>query len=335
MFRGNLGQTTPEFHKIVTKDKIFASMGLSSFTSGTLFETLKNNNKFLSGMGNTQEQVYQSIMGRNWVIGSEPCFMYWDNVRKGYFHKRLVDYGGLWTTPPKTNIENFITANNELVNGDYDGNELVSPFKERIEALDDCKTSMSGCLSWTVPLLYNFTPAAPIGQGCVHRIDVPLKMYFYDKDYLPDNKRHVVNRGAPRFAAVPSLAFGKPFSPAATREGGGDAGDFAPPEEGGVENPRNSVNAEMDIQFNPNTGKWEGGTKQILARLLTPLPGVPLSRLDPMAIDNYTKDDMQNPNKDTNPSARTEGKAVPMQVHNGNPNLFGPIWSNKKCEEKK
>ena len=336
MFRGNLGQTSPEYHKIVTDNKVFASMGLSSFTSGTLFEALKGNNKLTSGMGSSQYQVYKSIMGGNWLQGNDPAHLVWSELTKKYTYKRLIDYGSLYPaqTDP-TNVERFINYNNDLVRGVFEGQQATPGVQEIIFSLDDCKTSMSGCLSWTVPFKYNFTPDVPLSNGCVHRVDVPFKLYFYDKDYQPDNKRHVISKGAPRFATVPTLSYGKPYSPTATRAAGSIAGDYAPPEQGGQDNPANTVNAELDINFNSSTGKWESGTKQMLARLLTDIDPVRTSQLPVEAVNTLTREDIQNVKRPTWTGDFTTGKAMPMEVHNGNPNLFGPVWSNNKCEEDK
>tara|TARA_R100000005_G_C5002621_1_gene210320 strand:- start:950 stop:6016 length:5067 start_codon:yes stop_codon:yes gene_type:complete len=195
---------------------------------------------------------------------------------------------------------------------------------------EDVQTSLSGCLTWDRNFNFVFDGAGNPNSAshCASSGIATFEMRLFDHSTPRKNKRKLVLNGAPTFSFIPSHPWGSTYA------GNSDSntntpGQYPALEAGGSENPQNNVAAELDVYYDPNTGKAKAGTKQILARVLDAIPRakIPPVPLDP---DTLTEQDLQT---DTyKQSFWASGWAMPVTVHNGNPNDFGPVFKTPEGE---
>ena len=91
----------------------------------------------------------------------------------------------------------------------------------------------------------------------------------------------------------------------------------------------------MDVYYNHNTGKAEAGTRQVLAKVLTPIAGV---KVNPLPANFDEQGGFPTPAESNQYMGYfASGYAIPMTVNQGNPYMFGPVFSNKGtgCEDDK
>ena len=192
--------------------------------------------------------------------------------------------------------------------------------------LYDLTTSMSGCIRWSVPIAFDF------GGGCTPNEVVDFKLYVFDKSQSDNADRRIALRGSPLIVGVPTTAHGISYAGGRPTTGG-MKGEYPAVEFGGDTNPNNITTGELSTSYNPNTGKFEAGTSQILARLLTDVEAVALNKLDGGGLaDDLTEADI-SPTGNYALGNFTVGEAMPMGVHNGNPYDFGPYFVGGDCHK--
>tara|TARA_R100001129_G_scaffold186219_2_gene177018 strand:- start:3 stop:4604 length:4602 start_codon:yes stop_codon:yes gene_type:complete len=190
--------------------------------------------------------------------------------------------------------------------------------------LNEIQSSLSGVLNFQANLSFTLHP-----ECITFSSGVPFSLHLYDSNVeTRSNKRAVVQRGKPRFAMQPNLAFGVAYAGAIPT--GGTPGVYTPPEAGGDNNPNNMVGGELDITYDPNTKMFEAGTKAILARLLTDINRVSLNNINIDNVDTIPPDQL-SPNGDHYMGNFSTGWAVPLQMHNNNPYEYGPVFKNYEC----
>ena len=189
--------------------------------------------------------------------------------------------------------------------------------------LNDIKSSQSGCMSWVSMISFDF------GDGCVEIHPVKFNAYLYGKTY-PWGHKSFHQKGAPKMAIIPKTGYGRRFT---TDDGAqrqlGKLGSVA---EGGEENAKNLVSSELDVSYNPNTGKVEAGNKQIMARLLTNLAAAEVNPLPP-DVHAATEEDFFDYRSPYYTGNWCYGEAMPLTLSNGNPNTLGPVWNRGDCDE--
>lgn len=197
---------------------------------------------------------------------------------------------------------------------------------------EDVQTSLSGCLTWDRNFNFVFDGAGSPNSvnHCASSGIVTFEMRLFDHSTPRKTKRKLVLNGAPTFSFIPSHPWGSSYA-GNSASNTNAPGQYPALEAGGSENPENNVAAELDVYYDPNTGKAKAGTKQILARVLDAIPRakIPPVPLDP---DTLTEQDLQT---DTyKQSFWASGWAMPVSVHNGNPNDFGPVFKTPEgdCE---
>lgn len=325
-FQGMVGSKDKGYHSIRTEDPYFRSIGLSVFTSGQLWEALGNNYTLtldpqgsVSGVGHRQG-VYDKIMDQ-----------------PGWFHhtdelSTLTAYSAISSYPAigggDRQIEKLIEVNNQWVNGDF----TKTSDMEKFTVLSHVKTSQGGFVEWSggmsAPLYINFQPAMPSGQRCVKEFNPKFKVYLFDGANQRMDSRPVVWNGPPTFTAMPVTNFGKPYSWADTDASDLPPGQYAEVNEGGEDNPKNKVAGQLDVSYNKNTGKFEAGTPQLLARLLMDVPAVRINGIpsEEHGIHLMSKEEAFNLGSAYYTGYFCAGHAVPFSVHHGNPYKFGPNW---------
>jgi len=348
--QGILGHPNKELYIITTDDSQFARMGLTSFTLEALYDVIYRD-KMLTihadGSPSSTNDVFNTILGGGsiGIADNAPAIMYYDNTLKRHFHRPIgADpynsiLGGVWSTnrsAPATNVEALVEVNNDYVK--ESGFAAIWGLGAE-EMIKDVKTSASGCVTWWLdksqgyPLFVNTTPGAPPARSCVKPIEPRFRLFLYSASNEKGDKG-VVGKGPPKFTAMPTTVAGKAYSFSDTDKGALGMNQFKPPREGGSDNPKNAVAGELAIHYNKNTGQFESGTKQMLARLLTNVPAVQINKLPNAAtIDLQTDSEYSDPAGDYYTGWFNEGWALQMSVHNGNPNLFGPVWKNQQCKK--
>jgi hypothetical protein len=191
--------------------------------------------------------------------------------------------------------------------------------------INGIQTSLSGCLQWTKPYQFVFGEDGTNDEICTKKNDVDFEMRIFDSLSPKNDKKKLVLKGPPTFNFIPSHAWGTQYAGNVPEPG--PPGYYPAPEIGGEDNPKNQVTAELDVYYNPSTGKAEAGTRQILARLLDDIPAVKINNVA-ANIDEITIDQLMN-EVNSKLNYFSTGYAMPVNVHKGNPYMFGPTFTNK------
>ena len=204
----------------------------------------------------------------------------------------------------------------------------VKNLKKRF--INSIQTSLSGCASWSEG--YDFVFDGDGDAPCTVKEAANFEIRFFDTRSPRKEKRSLVGSGPPKFNFTPRHPWGTAY--AGNKPFTGDPGFYPALDPGGSDNPKNNVTAELDVYYNPNTGKAEAGTRQVLAKMITECVGVKINPLSPN-VDELSHDAMQDAHVYMGHFA--SGYAMPMSVHQGNPYMFGPTFSNKGtgCEDDK
>lgn len=259
-----------------------------------------------------------------------------------------------WNTPPgKTRADLALTDFTPieaaaLVVEEYNMNYLTikqtDTLAERQEKelkrkfIAGVQTSLSGCLRWSVPFDFVFNADGVTNSGNVNSLCVVgdmanFEMRFFDQRAPRKDSRILVGKGSPKFNFVPTHPWGTAY--AGNKAFTGNPGEFPPVDPGGSDNPDNNVTAELDVYYNHNTGKAEAGTRQVLAKVLTPIAGV---KVNPLPANFDEQGGFPTPAESNQYMGYfASGYAIPMTVNQGNPYMFGPVFSNKGtgCEDDK
>ena len=178
-----------------------------------------------------------------------------------------------------------------------------------------------------------FANAAP-KQPCLKLLQPTFKLFLYDNaSHSSDGDRSnkiVINNDV-LLAKTPETPYGKRTSHSETRRGSQDPGHYKPTRGDG----QDKASAKLDVAYNYNTGTFEGGTHNILARLLTDLQAVTVNAIPVDGVDVMPKEEFFDKDSPTNTAPFSSGWAMPMQTHNGNPHHFGPVWVDPDCEGEK
>ena len=151
------------------------------------------------------------------------------------------------------------------------------------------------------------------------------------------DERILVNKHAHRVSMVPRTATGRKYSNTESRKVSSSPdseGNYAigvkydQSSKAGAAN-TDSVAGEIKLNLNPNTGYYESGTTQMLARLLEDLDSANVSAFDMSSsdlddgTDKEPRDFYDRSGSDFS-GQFTEANAIPISMENGNPNTYGP-----------
>ena len=218
---------------------------------------------------------------------------------------------------------NLIAMNHNYVEG------KISTLSSSLKYLNLVKASREGNCWWESEIYFNTHSAT--GAGCWTKVEPKFKLYLFDQNYYNDNSRTLVHRGSPSYVALPETPHGLEYSMTRTEEAGNKPGYFYRPEGGGDNNPRNVVAGDLDTYYEANTGKFEAGTRQILARMLTTLEPVVINPLAVDEVNKLTQDDVFLIDSEFYMGSHNVGIAMPVAVQHGNPHHFGPVWTDPEC----
>jgi hypothetical protein len=189
------------------------------------------------------------------------------------------------------------------------------------------QTSLSGCISWSAPFQFVFNGDAPEPGGntptvCIVESTAKFEFRIFDNISPKRDKRKLVFSGKPTFSFIPSTPWGTNFAGGVPTNG--SPGALPPLRAGGENNSKNHASAQLDVSFNPNTGKAEAGTHQVLAKMITPLSKVKINAFPAIgAIDEIEGEEFQEGGL-YQTGYWASGYAIPLSVHNSNPDQFGP-----------
>ena len=350
--QGSMGLHNQQYHLITTDNKHLQGVGLGSFTARQLWEKLAYNKVLSVGAAPgwvpgatsmSRQDLWNTIM----QAGSQrpqvdtdfnvPWFLRWDSKKMKYSKVLLSaagaggdahPYGGLYPS-----LLMAIDWNYKIVTGQGTDSSWARPA----EFLIDVKTSQDGGITWKVRMHITYQP------GCTIEIEPTFRLRLFDGP-LKRTERTLMNRGGVDIAMVPHHASSTPdkpvtYSPARGDEKKSDGGGenkpgyaTMPVEEGGDRNPRNVQTGELKVTHNKNTGQFEAGTTQIMARMLTDVSAVNLRPINTDTIHTSEPADWFDTSMESYTGDNSRGKAVPMSIHNGNPHQFGPNWVDPICE---
>lgn len=156
-----------------------------------------------------------------------------------------------------------------------------------------------------------------------------LRLYFADKAVL-SSSRIVVPKGPPRFTDVPRRPTGKKYSHGKSAKQ--PIGVSIDQDDSELNDPEDSVVADMRMSYNPAINKWEV-QNQILARLLTDVDPAPIRSipLDAEDVDAIPAEDFSQVGGERYLGQFSTGLAMPLSSENGNPHTFGPNLI--KCDD--
>ena len=235
----------------------------------------------------------------------------------------------------ETTVTNLIVKLNEEANRSKYRFKASDSDAEKQKKLNiallfnDIQSSLSGVVTFKSNLAFNLHPeCTTFSSGVI------FNLHLYDNSVeVRSNKRAVVQRGKPRFAMKPTLAFGVDYAGAIPHDH--QPGVYPLPQAGGDSNPDNMVGGELDMSYNPNTMQFEAGNKSILARLLTDVAGASLNNVTLDNVDGLPPENVFDADGDNYMGNFTTGWALPLQMHNNNPYEYGPVFKNVECEDNK
>ena len=194
--------------------------------------------------------------------------------------------------------------------------------------IEDIKTSKSGCLIYPVRVEFNVAPGQLFVDDtgalvpALKTEDFNIKLYLYDERMERKTGRTAI-LSATKHAAVPKDATG--------RIGNREDGEISE-----VDNdPANKVVGDVDMHMNHMTGKWQSGSKQILAKITQRVPSATWEATVE-DLDEQDNQEILNLPDDPKHLVLGSGAAMPISMQNGNPMQWTPNYANpKSCRKDK
>lgn len=361
-------KTDGSHHIITTDHPYMVNIGLGAFTLDSLKEWfdkednqgVKRNQRFFDGMTSASNILYgvgNSPVGhshfsawrsteRNYVEFKPLSSWTFSNIendgsRRNYTHgdlsftafngNRVNGYtpAGLPLLVSNTNIDSFISNIVEMNNyvrllKDKHPDETITTVwnttnRARAEFIRDIKTSKNGeGLTWTVNHKFQFFKG--YSNQKVTPKDVTFNLYLFDKNQPCSQGR--------KLALTDFVIVDSPKDIIGTEYSKGTRLDGEYKQKRPMKPPQSIVAAPLDVHYNEHTGKWESGSRQIIARIMGDIPAAQnISASSPDVASQYGLNTTDVLNKDNaNYEHATVGKAMPIMMQNGNPMQWSPIY---------
>ena len=354
-FGRSYSDTDADFHIITTDHPFMVQIGLGAFTTGVFkkwWDKEKNQKliqpafdiglmfigdspDFHNFTGWRQEtrsytkHIRVTDIGTDWDFDEDNRNYTWPTLTWGDFNG--VNYTSSLTTPvPRsddlfkddTQLTNLIEMNNFVrlkKTDEIDETEWSDTERARAEFIRDIKAAkLGGGLQWksTIPFVINVNDAT----ACVKHEEVTFTLQLFDSNKPAQNYRKVALTD---FTVIdnPSDSVGTAYSNGSRVDGG-----FGTPTTNG--DPRSKVSANLAKTYNEYTNKWESGTPQVVARLLTAIPAsINEAGLIPDVDVQYaqtTEDTLLIGNSSFEHA--TTGLALPITMQNANPMQWSPTY---------
>jgi hypothetical protein len=181
--------------------------------------------------------------------------------------------------------------------------------------LENIQASLSGCITFKPKLSVLNCERTPL-----------VRLYIKNRNNN-NTSRSLGNNGPPMIVNIPSRPTGPSYSPHDTDNL--PIGVYSNPQHGGVSNPANAIAAELKLTYNSALGKFESGTQQILARLLSVVDAAKINNISEdieKKINEADPEDFIDPNSDLYMSQFEVGIALPLTCENGNHIILDPTW---------
>ena len=362
-----------EYHRIFVPDNLVMEyMALYAFNSGTLYDTLLTEkmvcvsgdesifNSDLEGTPGYQpydedfaKMTFDKIMGisygvtgeyaRSGVVSTYLVATTEDNILSKDYTSVVHNGEGVAGALDMYNEHVILPSGSGYINPTYSADGQITSsgeyfddaanWNEREEFVTDVQTSVNNSgLHWTVPLCFQLGTSGVDGMDCTKCSEVTFHLHLYDIADAQSERRSTALKGngtdGPLIVAAPSTAYGR----------GGSAssipGRYEDVEEGGVDNPKNTVAAPMNLHYNQNTGKFESGTTSMLCILLSELEGINIVGVDVPQVHKTPIADMIMGKEESEHylGAHNLGRAMPIGVKGANPNHFGPDGESTGCQ---
>ena len=318
-FTGNFVNGLVENHVFSSSHKEMEAIGMHSFTIGSCADIWNKNQNNLSVILNKSVSTLsyrQTIFeGGGLGIGSVTgTYVYYDKISE------VLTTG----TKSYSDWKTLITYHEDRARGGAEN-------KSNDKIIRDVQTSVNGAVKFTFS--ENVFSSSLSGD-----VNVFLKFFKRNWDTNEDKDARVPGIAANMpVVGIPTTVGGTEYSENLTRENAAadNVGKKISVAGGGAKNPKNTVAAPVDYYLNRATGKYESGNRRVLAILLTDIEPAPLRDI------NVSEQDLGilNPVDFTNNSTdlftsylAPTGLAMPVEVQNNNPNLFGPNFV-KNCKD--
>lgn len=225
-------------------------------------------------------------------------------------------------------ITNIIALNeyvDNLDNSTFDRSSWSQTEFARLEFINDIQASKNVCVEWSgyIPFYIStakgdIDPATGLEKDtfvCERSDWVKFKLHLFDSSMDTSSNRGIAMAN-PTFAAPPVDSLGRKY---AIREDG----RFSAFPEGSQSA---EVVADLDLTYNEHTGKWEAGSKQMVATVSQTIP--PANVLSSDSLRNLTPEEMlASPNDPNSHIIFGSGSAIPLNMQNGNPMQWTPNYA--------
>lgn len=219
-----------------------------------------------------------------------------------------------------TFISNIIEMNNwvRMANSLSESEGIVPGYWNqlhwsRYHFITDIKSSKEKSIQWSVdiPFILDLNT-----QKCLKTEKVNFKLFLYD-DTRPKKSARKIAINSTTIVAPKIDAFG--------RQGTKIDGEWIPPSLDF--NPNNSVAAEMSLEYVPLEGKWQSGTPQVLAQIVTDIEAA-----EPVNLSDNLSKSTSSLLESTSQHKIVTGSAIPIIMQNGNPLQWSPEYKlDKSC----
>ncbi len=308
MFNSNIHSKRKEFHLFGSDEVSLTAIGLGNYTlfscSGYFGRTSDAEiSAYFNGMPN--------YIIKNKLLCTDTTSLYMLKFNKETLKYDMVNGQEIFKTESNTLVANdlvdFIIKHRNYILGRISDEIENNNIKE---VTQNIQNSFSGCLTFNTS--YNV-----LGSD-----RNPLVRFFLRDKENSDDSRQIAQKGAPVIVDIPRRSSTSQYSYRGTEDSA--IGVYQNPYEGGINNPKNSIAAPLDLRYSPSFGKWQAGTHQILAKLVTDVDPAPSEEINADSIQNGSPQNFYDPNNSLYFSKFTIGMALPLSVEAGNPHQFGP-----------
>jgi hypothetical protein len=311
MFQGNLGDNSRKHHTFTTINSDFEAASLNQFTLSYLYYFCKGNHseiKKLNLITSTIKTFLLSAKERD-----EDAFIssFFSNIDSAYYYKFDKTVGRFIKTAFEVSkILSTITEFEKIkTQKNYKNNSILQTVRN-IQLSSDGYLLLKSNISITV------------GET---QIPIEFKLYFKDNIDTFTGARKMVSNTSNKFSGIPTRTTGGVWGASSTNNIENkqeNIGVYASPSS--PNSPIEQKVGELAMSWNSNTGKWEAGTQQIMAKLLTNIDKAPIKNVSIQPTDTANGKRFYDQSSDYYMGAFTTGLAIPLSVEKGNPYLFGP-----------
>lgn len=339
-FSGVFNTKKLESHVFTSEDVVLISMNLNSFTKNSCYDIYA---KLLPSLQVAFPTIPRATVGNTMLppflpgytildlidVGAETendgaLEVYYDafnSETKKYVRVDLLEIHGLGVIQFIYDLIDYFQEKQKGP-GKYEVNQFAESYIKQIQ------NSLQKCIKIYVPKKYILQEGKNSNGEDLDNRTILIKLYFQKQEKRND-QRIMSQRGGGLITDVPRTPAGTQSANRLTndfqQESESNVGSLIPPVEDGVDNPKNAVSAPMRMHWNNTDKVWEAGTTQVLARLLTDIDAAPITNVvPPQAMGGLSNSDFFDQDSSLYMGGFTTGLAIPLSMHQGNPNKVGP-----------